>query len=67
MGWNRLIRPLGEGTFDNTKVIRVLDEIGYRGPVALQCYRVPGSDRDHLRQSMDAWRRMTAGGAAPRK
>lgn len=66
MGWNRLIRPLGEGTFDNTKVIRVLDEIGYRGPVALQCYKVRGSDRDHLTRSMEAWRRMTGGTAAPR-
>ena len=31
MGWNRLIQTLDRGTFDNGKLLRLLDEIGYRG------------------------------------
>ena len=61
MGWNRLIQPLDKGTYDNSKVIEVLDEIGYRGPVGLQCYRIQGSDRDHLAGSMEAWKRINGG------
>ncbi len=58
MGFNRLIRPLGEGTFDNSKVIKLLDEIGYTGPVGLQCYGVRGDDRANLKNSIDAWREL---------
>jgi len=55
MGWDRLIQPLGSGTFDNAKLLAALDKIGYTGPVALQCYRMPGDDREHLTRSMKAW------------
>lgn len=55
MGWDRLIQPLGKGTFDMRKLLKILDDIDYRGPVNLQCYTIPGDDRVHLKQSMDAW------------
>ena len=58
MGWNRLIKPLGEGTFDMKKVMTLLDEIGYQGPVALQCYKISGDDKEHLGRSMKAWRKL---------
>jgi sugar phosphate isomerase/epimerase len=61
MGWSRLIQPLDKGSFDNARVVEVLDEIGYRGPVALQLYRAPGSDRDNLAGSMKAWKRINGG------
>lgn len=56
--WNRLIRPLGDGTFDVGRVIRCLDGIGYRGPVNLQCYQIKGPAREHLARSMRAWRKL---------
>ena len=56
--WNELIQPLGKGTFDVGRVIRCLDEIGYEGPVGLQCYKVPGTPRDNLKASIDAWKRL---------
>jgi sugar phosphate isomerase/epimerase len=58
MGWDRLIQPLGAGTFDNAKLLAALDKIGYTGPVALQCYKIPGDDRGHLTRSMEAWRKL---------
>ena len=55
--WSELIKPLGEGDFDVGRVFRTLAEIGYQGPVNLQCYQVPPPARAHLEQSMQAWRR----------
>ena len=66
MGWDRLIRPLGEGSFDVSKVMKLLDEIGYTGPVGLQCYSVKGDNRENLKKSITAWREI-AGRAAMRK
>ena len=58
MGWDRLIQPLGEGSFDVGKVMALLDEIGYTGPVGLQGYNVKGDNRENLKRSMDAWKAM---------
>jgi sugar phosphate isomerase/epimerase len=51
-----LIRPLDEGNFDNRPLLATLRQIGYRGPVGLMCYGVPGDAREHLTRSMKAWR-----------
>ncbi len=58
MSWDRLIQPLGDGTFDNRKVLKILDEIGYAGPIGLQCYSIQGDDRANLARSMTAWRKL---------
>ncbi len=55
--WTRLIRPLDEGTFDVGRVIRSLREIGYAGPVGLQCYNLRKEPGVHLPGSMAVWRR----------
>ncbi len=60
MGWDRLIRPLGEGSFQVSKVLDLLEEIGYDGPVGLQCYAIKQPARTHLAKSMREWRRLTA-------
>lgn len=54
--WAALIKPLGQGSFDMERVLGTLDEIGYAGPLNLQCYQVRGPAQDHLRVSMKAWR-----------
>ena len=55
MGWDRLIQPLGEGDFDVRSVLKVLKDIGYTGPVGLQCYGIRSKPRQHLSQSIEAW------------
>ena len=55
----RWIQPLGRGTFDVYPVIKTLAELGYTGPVGLQCYGVKGDVRDNLRRSIDAWRKFS--------
>ena len=59
---NGLIQPLDRGDFDNRQLLATLAEIGYRGPVGLMCYGVPGDAREHLARSMKVWRRLTTDG-----
>jgi len=47
---------LGDGTFDIKRVMNLLDEIEYTGPVGLQCYNIKGNDRENLKKSIAAWR-----------
>jgi len=65
MGWDRLIQPLGKGSFDMSSLLKVLNDIGYDGPFCLQCYKVPGEDRVHLKQSMDTWKALHAERSRP--
>jgi sugar phosphate isomerase/epimerase len=59
MGWDRLIRPLGEGSYDVGGLLRRLHLEGkWRGPVGLQSYGVAGDRRANLAKSIAAWRRM---------
>jgi sugar phosphate isomerase/epimerase len=48
--------PLDEGTFDQRPLLATLDEVGYRGPVGLMCYGIPGDLSTHLARSMNVWR-----------
>ena len=58
--WSRLIQPLGQGTFDMTRVMRTLDEIGYKGPVNLQCFSINQPAARHLAASMKAWKELNS-------
>ena len=58
MGWNKLIQPLGSGSCDNSKVLNVLDEIGYKGPIGLQCYLVRGDNKVNLKNSAETWQEL---------
>lgn len=55
-GWDRLIRPLGEGEFDVFALLKKLQSIGYEGPIGLQCYAVEGDQVANLKQSMAQWK-----------
>jgi sugar phosphate isomerase/epimerase len=54
--WKRLILPLDDGTFDMKRVVNLLDEMGYTGPVGLQCHNIKGNDRENLKNSIAVWR-----------
>jgi sugar phosphate isomerase/epimerase len=55
-GWSRYIQTLDRGSFDQRAFLRVLQQVGYRGPVGLQCYGLQGDAREHLSRSIVAWR-----------
>jgi len=59
-GWAHYIQPLGRGSFDMLAFLKTLRQLGYIGPIGLQCYGIEGDVRDTLAESMKAWRSYTA-------
>ncbi|MEN8230106.1 MAG: TIM barrel protein [Bacteroidota bacterium] len=55
MGWERLIQPLGEGSFDTWKLVKLLKDNGYEGKFGLQCYGIKQDCEVALSRSMDTW------------
>jgi sugar phosphate isomerase/epimerase len=60
-GWDHYIQPLDKGSFDVGKLLKTLKELGFKGPIGLQCYGIGGDTREHLARSMAAWRKLSAG------
>lgn len=56
LGWDRLIQPLGNGSFDTYLFIKSLWDNGYTGPIGLQCYNLKGDAFESLTNSMDTWK-----------
>jgi sugar phosphate isomerase/epimerase len=50
------LQPLDAGSFDQAKLFKILDDLGYRGPVGLQCYGISGDAKIHLERSMKKWK-----------
>lgn len=61
-GWAKYIQPLGQGSFDMPKFLRTLRELGFKGPIGLQCYGIEGDTRTHLEGSMAEWKKLQAQG-----
>lgn len=55
MGWDQLIQPLGQGTFDTYSLVEYLADNGYKGPIGLQCWALPGHPDTYMKQSGDTW------------
>ncbi len=58
--WQQLIRPLDEGSFDQTSLLQHLRELDYKGPVGLQCYAIKIAPKENLRRSITAWKKNLA-------
>ncbi|NQV36272.1 MAG: TIM barrel protein [Phycisphaeraceae bacterium] len=56
MGWDRLIQPLGQGTFDTYELVKFFKDNGYHGKFGLQCYNIKQDCKAALTQSMNTWR-----------
>ncbi len=56
MDWDRLIQPLGEGTFDTYKLVKLFRDYGYEGPFGLQCYNIRCDFYTLLENSVKAWK-----------
>ncbi|MFO1531696.1 MAG: sugar phosphate isomerase/epimerase family protein [Kiritimatiellia bacterium] len=55
-GKKHLLR-LDQGDFDLAAYLARLRDAGYKGPVGLQGYSIPGDPRENLKASMTVWRR----------
>lgn len=58
--WTTLIQPLGRGDYDVTALVRTFVKAGYRGPFGIQCFGLKGDPGVYLKQSMAAWRLISA-------
>jgi sugar phosphate isomerase/epimerase len=58
--WERLIRPLDEGTYDTRVVLRKLARLKYDGPIGLQGFGVKIPAEENLRRSISAWREFSS-------
>ena len=56
MDWDRLIQPLGKGSFDVYRLVEILADKGFQGPIGLQCYNLKGSPENYLPQSSETWK-----------
>ena len=55
MNWDRLIQPLGEGTFDIYKLVKLAKDNGYNGLFGLQCYNIKQDCQTALTKSINTW------------
>ncbi len=55
-GWDRLIQPLGQGSFDTYRFVKSLRDNGYSGPIGLQCYNLKGDVVETLTRSLETWK-----------
>jgi sugar phosphate isomerase/epimerase len=56
--WDRLIRPLDEGSYDVGIVLRKLKELNYTGPIGLQAFGLKIPVKESLTRSMNGWRKL---------
>jgi sugar phosphate isomerase/epimerase len=58
--WNTLIRPLDEGTFDTSVVIKHLRDIGFKGAIGLQCFNIRIDPKENLTRAIQTWKKHLA-------
>jgi sugar phosphate isomerase/epimerase len=58
--WDRLIQTLDRGQYDVFAFLTRLRQLGYEGPIGLQCYNIPGDIRTNLTRSIGAWKQFAA-------
>jgi sugar phosphate isomerase/epimerase len=56
MGWDQLIQPLGEGSFDVYQLVKLAKDNGYEGPFGLQTYNIKQDAEVALSTSISTWR-----------
>ena len=64
MGWDRLIQPVGRGTYDLVPLLGQLKKQGYSGPIGFQGYGIKGDRKEILRETMGGWRKVSSPAAA---
>ena len=52
------VQRLDQGDFDVVTYLNKLFAAGYKGPVGLQCYNVPGDTLENLKANISAWKKI---------
>jgi sugar phosphate isomerase/epimerase len=57
MDWDKVIQPLGQGTFDVYHFLEQLWDSGYEGPIGVQYYGIKADARSVILSSIDEWQK----------
>jgi len=55
LGWDKLIQPLGRGTYDVGSFVAKTRAAGYRGPFGFQGYGIKMEPKELLKETMVGW------------
>jgi sugar phosphate isomerase/epimerase len=58
LGWDKLIQPLGRGSYDVKAFVANARAAGYRGPFGFQGFGIKMDAKELLKETMDAWKGM---------
>jgi sugar phosphate isomerase/epimerase len=58
LGFDKLIQPLDAGSYDVGAFLSKLSAAGYTGPIGFQGFGIKDDQREVLRRTMEAWRKM---------
>lgn len=58
LGWDKLIQPLGRGTYDVGVFVAKARAAGYRGPFGFQGYGIKMESKELLKETMAGWKRI---------
>jgi sugar phosphate isomerase/epimerase len=58
LGWDKLIQPLGRGTYDVGAFVTKARAAGYRGPFGFQGYGIKMEPKELLKETMVGWNKM---------
>jgi sugar phosphate isomerase/epimerase len=56
----KYVQRLDQGDFDVATYLNKLFAAGYKGPVGLQCFNVPGDTLENLKANIAAWKKIAA-------
>lgn len=58
LGWDKLIQPLGRGSYDVGAFVAKARASGYRGPFGFQGYGIKMDSKELLKETMAGWQKM---------
>ena len=58
LGWDKLIQPLGRGTYDVGILVAKTRAVGYRGPFGFQGFGIKMDSKELLKVTMEGWGKM---------
>ena len=58
LGWDKLIQPLGRGTYDVGAFVMKTRAAGYRGPFGFQGFGIKMDSKELLKETMAGWQKM---------
>ena len=58
LGWDKLIQPLGRGTYDVSAFVTKTRAAGYRGPFGFQGFGIKMDSKELLKETMAGWQKI---------